>query len=331
MESVNVVITRSISDQALEKITGISPKLKVTSTSALFSGEQKGDAAAKEKLSALLTDAEIYCGLYPPKDLIARAPRLKWIQVTTAGVDQFVTPEYVKSPVVVTKGGGSTNMTAVAEFTLGVILMFAKQAPLLFQAKQKKEWKGSRSAYLRSETVGIIGLGRIGREVARLSKAFGMRTLGMDPQRTKPPRYVDELIAPDQMTRLLSESDFVTLHCALVPETNKLIGEAALRSMKPGAYLINFGRAKLVDEEAVIRALEEKRIAGFAGDHFMTEPLPATSKLWELPNVIILPVRSSMVQGGSSDVEAWELFSENLKRYLKGKSLINLVDKKRGF
>jgi phosphoglycerate dehydrogenase-like enzyme len=141
-------------------------------------------------------------------------------------------------------------------------------------------------------------------------------------------RYVDILLPPTQLGRLLAESDFVVLALPLTSETSRLIGEDELRAMKSTAYLINIARGDVVNEEALVRALEEKWIAGAGLDVVATEPLPAASRLWELPNVILSP----HVSGGMEDyaMRATELFSENLRRYLGGKKLVNVVDKKRG-
>jgi phosphoglycerate dehydrogenase-like enzyme len=184
---------------------------------------------------------------------------------------------------------------------------------------------------LRSKTVGIVGLGHIGREVARLAKAFGMRVVATrrSARQSQRARYVDRLFAPDQLLQLLSESDFVVLTLPLTKETHKIIGEAELRSMKPTAYLINVARGQVVDEEALARVLEEHRIAGAGLDVFTREPLPADSRLWKLPNVIISPHIAGYMENYSEQATA--VFCENLRRYLGGKRLINVVGKERGY
>jgi phosphoglycerate dehydrogenase-like enzyme len=179
--------------------------------------------------------------------------------------------------------------------------------------------------------VGIVGLGHIGREVARLAKAFGMRVLATrrSARKSRRAKYVDHLFSPDKLRDLLSESDYVVLTLALTPETRGIIGEAELRSMKPTAYLINVARGGLVDEAALVRALEEQRIAGAGLDVFTTEPLPQDSPLWGFENVIISP----HIAGGMEDyvARATAVFCENLRRYLGGRRLINVVDKGKGY
>jgi len=221
--------------------------------------------------------------------------------------------------------------TPIGEFVLGLMLMFLKQSPLCFQLKQKKQWERFTPATLRSKTIGIVGLGSIGREVARLAKAFGMRVIATrrSIKQVAQARYVDTVLPPELLPQLISESDFVVLSLPLTSETDKLIGEQELRTMKPTAYLINIARGRIVDEEALVRALDEHWIAGAGLDVFATEPLPTDSKLWELPNVIFSP----HVAGNMEDyiMRATDVFCENLRRYLDGKKLLNVIDKKKGY
>ncbi len=331
MESVNVLVTAAIGDECLQKITAISPRIKLTDVSDLFRAERRGDLASKEKLDALLAEAEVLYGQpEPSQNIISRAPRLKWIQTMGAGVDRYLDNETLESPVIMTNASG-IHATPIAEFVLGLMLMFVKQAPLYFQLKQEKQWRRITPSVLRSKTVGIVGLGSIGREVARLAKAFGMRVVATrrTTRRVDRARYVDIMLPRDQLLRLLAESDFVVLALPLTHETNKLLGEKELRAMKPTAYLINIARGGVLDEEALIRAIDEHWIAGAGLDVFATEPLPTDSRLWELPNVFL----SHHISGGTEDyiMRATEVFSENLRRYLNGKKLLNVVDKKKGY
>jgi len=330
MKSVNVLFTAAIGDESLRQITAISPVIKLTDISALSRAEQSGDSTAKEKLDDLLAEAEVILGLRLPQNVITRAPKLKWIQAVGAGVNRFLDTEIVESSVIMTNARG-VQSTPIAEFTLGLMLMFVKQAPLCFQLKQEKQWRRFTPTVLRSKTVGIVGLGSIGREVARLAKAFGMRVLATrrSAKRVGRARYVDIVLPQDQLRELLVESDFVVLTLPLTPETNKYIGEEELRTMKSTAYLINIARGGVLDEEALIRALEEHWIAGAGLDVFATEPLPTDSRLWELPNVILSPHTAGDFEDRA--VQVTEVFLENLRRYLDGKRLLNVVDKKKGY
>lgn len=338
MKTLNVLVIAPAFDRSLphadeedlRRIALAGPGINVTDASELAIAEFRGDSTAKEKLDAMLAEAEVIYGLILPQNLLARAPRLKWVQTMSAGVDRFARMDIWQSPVIIT-GVSGIHATPIGEFVLEFMLMFAKGAPLCFQMKQKHEWKRFMPSVLRGKTVGIVGLGNIGREVARLSKAFGMRVIANRRSATqlKRARYVDKLLPAEQLNQLLSESDYVVVATPLTPETRGLIGEKELRSMKPSAYIINIARGGIVDEEALIRALEEKRIAGAGLDVVATEPLPPESPLWDFDNVILSP----HVAGGMEDYmeRATEVFCENLKRYLNGKKLLNVIDRKRGY
>jgi phosphoglycerate dehydrogenase-like enzyme len=179
--------------------------------------------------------------------------------------------------------------------------------------------------------VGIVGLGHIGREVARLSKAFGMKVIATRRSVSAPgkARNVDLLLPQSRMKRMLAVSDYVVLSVPLMPETRHIIGEAELNAMRSTARLINIGRGRLVDEEALIRALDKKVIAGAGLDVTYTESLPKESPLWRFENVILSP----HISGSREDyvLHATAMFCENLRRYLDGKRLLNVVDRKRGY
>jgi len=328
MGSINVLITVVLDDECLKQITGISPKIKLADVSDLFRAEQSGDPAAKGKLDALLAEAEVIYGLRLPKKVITRAPKLKWVQVMSAGIERFLDTEMMESRVMLTNVSG-IHAIPISELVLGLMLMFVKQAPLSFQLKQEKQWRRFTPSVLHSKTVGIVGLGSIGREVARLARTFGMRVLAVDVKRMAQARYVDIMLPSDQLWQLLAESDFVVLSVPLTAETKNLIGEKELRTMKSTAYLINIARGGIADEESLIRALDEHWIAGAGLDVFATEPLPTDSRLWELPNVILSP----HIAGSMEDyiIRATGVFTENLRRYVRGKKLLNVVNKKKGY
>jgi len=330
METVNVLVTTSIDEECLRQIITVSPRIKLTDVSHLARAEKSGDLSYKKGLDTLLAQAEVVYGFRPPKNVVARAPKLKWYQAMSAGVDRFLDNELRQSSVIMTTVSGM-HATPISEFVLELMLMFVKQAPLCFRLKQERQWIDFTPAVLRTKTVGIVGLGSIGREVARLAKAFGMRviTTRRSTKRVARARYADILLPREQLPYLLSESDFVVLTLPLTSETNKLIEEEELRTMKPTAYLINVARGNIVDEEALIRALGENWIAGAGLDVFADEPLPTENRLWELPNVIFSP----HVAGATEDynIRATELFCENLRRYLNGKKLLNVVNKKKGY
>jgi phosphoglycerate dehydrogenase-like enzyme len=338
MESFNVLVitpsfdsaTPHADEECLRRIRAVSPKINVKDGAALAFAEFRGDNAEKEKLDALLGRADVIFGFIMPANIIARAPHLKWVQVTSAGVDRHQDTEIWKSRVTLT-GVSGIHATPIGEFVLGFMLMFAKGMPRSFRMKQTREWQRYPSGVLRGKTVGIIGLGHIGREVARLAKAFGMRVIATrrSAKQAGKARNVDLLLPANRMSELLAESDYVVLSVPLTPETQHIMGEAEFKAMKPTAYIINIGRGRTIDGEALIRALDEKRIAGAGLDVTPTEPLPKESRLWDFDNVIITP----HVSGGMENymLRATDLFCENLKRYLNGRRLLNVIDRKKGY
>ncbi len=337
MEPVNVLVTmglkgKPLSKEYLQKIAAISPRIKVTDVASFIIAEKKRDFSAKGEFDALLAETEIIFGHGFPQNGIARAPKLKWIQMMSTGVDIVLNTDLniARSRVIMTNA--HANAIGVSETILARILMFAKKASFCFQLKQEKKWEWFVPETLHSKTVGILGLGKISQEVAKRAKVFGMRVLATrkSAKRKTHARHVDVVFPQEQLPQLLSESDFVVLALPLTPETANLIGEKELRTMKPTAYLINVDRGGIIDEEVLIRALDEHWIAGAALDTFATEPLPPDSKFWEFPNVIFSP----HVGGGSEisfEKRFTEPFLENLRRYLAGKRLLNVVDKKKGY
>ncbi len=338
MKTLNVLVVTPSFDKGLphadeelmKRIRSVSSKIKITDASQLLFAEIQGDNSKKEELDALLDEAEVLFGFIPPKNIITRAPHLRWFQTTSAGVDRHQGTEIWNSKVIIT-GASGIHATPIGEFVIGLMLMFAKNTPLSFKMMQTREWQRYMSGTLRGKTVGIVGLGHIGEEVARLSKAFGMKVIATrrSAKAAGKAKNVDLLLPTSRMKELLAQSDYVAITLPLTPETKHIIGEAELKAMKPTAYIMNIGRGSLIDQEALTKALEEKRIAGAGLDVTVPEPLPKESKLWDFENVILSP----HISGGMEDymLQATDLFCENLKRYLGGKKLLNVVDKKKGY
>ncbi|MDP2932081.1 MAG: D-2-hydroxyacid dehydrogenase [Chloroflexota bacterium] len=325
-ESINVLMTHPMSEECMRQIRATSPKIILRDVSEWVAAERKGDFSFARQLDNLLAETEVIYGEWPPLNIIARAPKLKWIQNIRAGMNRFTDPALVQSSVVLIN---FPHGTPVGEFAIHLMLVLAKQASLSFQLKQAKQWGSFTPALLESKTVGILGLGNVGKKVAKVAKAFDMKVVVMEIKHLARARYVDVLLPPDRLPELLAESDFVVVTLPLTPETEKLIGEEALRTMKPTAYLINIARGPIVDEAALTRALDEHWIAGAGLDVFATEPLPADSRLWGLPNVVLSPhVAGKMVNYNEM---ATELLCENLRRYLSGLKLLHVVDMRRGY
>jgi phosphoglycerate dehydrogenase-like enzyme len=342
---VNVLVTSDIGKHNVCYIVNLSSRISVKDASPLVQAELKGDSSSKAELDAMLAEAEVILGGGShdpgsdlPLNLISRTPQLKWLHSLSAGVDSFLHPDQAavtsntaikESRVTLTNASG-THTAEMAELVFEYMLQFAKRAPERYQWKQGKKWIGYSPALLRDKTIGIMGMG-YGREVARLAKAFGMRVIAT--RRSARPgdsmKNVDLLLPPSQLPHLLAESDYVIIIVPLTPETYQMFGEKELSAMKPTAFLINVSRGKIIDEPALIRALEEGWIAGAGLDVFFEEPLPPDNKLWELPNVIYSP------HVGGDPLGLWDTltvqFGQNLLRYLAGKRLYNVIDKQKGY
>jgi phosphoglycerate dehydrogenase-like enzyme len=330
-EKIRVAVTTPLEEASLQKIRAVSERLKVDQLSSLILAERKGDLSQKTELEALFAEAEAVYGWihHFPKDLLSRAPRLKWIQTMSAGVDRLPA-EIMRSKVRIVNASG-LHGTPMAEVVLQMMLMFAKDAPGCFRMKGKKEFKRYTPALLRGQTAGILGLGVVGREIARLCQAFGMTVWGIrrssEVGETCP--HVDRLFTREDLPRFLAGVDFAVIAMPLTRETKGMIGETQLKSMKPTAYLINVARGAIVNEAELIRALEEKRIAGAGLDVFVDEPLPPASRFFDLPNVIYSPHISGEMP--AYETRATEVFCENLRRYLKGEAFLHEVDKEKGY
>jgi phosphoglycerate dehydrogenase-like enzyme len=328
---IRVVLTTPLDELNVQKIKTVSKRISLEQVSGLIVAERKGNNSDKEKLDHILREAEVLYGYihHFPKDLPKRVPRLKWIQSMTAGIDRL--PEEIfKRPIRITNTRG-IHGASIGEVVLEMILMFVKDAPACFRMKQNREWKRYKQRLLREQTAGIIGLGTIGREIARLCKAFEMKVIGIcrsgGPERTFP--AVDRVYFREELPQLLAASDFVILALPLTSQTRGMIGEKELRGMKPGAYLINVARGAIVDEAALVRALEEGWIAGAGLDVFLKEPLPPESRFYDLPNVIYSP----HISGDIPDYEsrATDIFRDNLVRYLADEPFLYEVDREKGY
>ena len=330
-EIINVVLTSPFAEPLLEQIKAVSNRLRVDPVAHWVVAEKKGDLSNQQDLNLHLREAEVIFGWIHqfPKNLLARTERLKWIQVLTAGVDRLP-EEILKSGTRVANASG-LHGAAMGEVVLELMLMFVKDAAACMRMKQEREWRRYRPAILRGQTVGILGLGAVGKEIARLCKAFGMKVVGIRRSggAATPLPEVDRIYSREQLPELLAESDFVVLALPLTKETGGMIGEKELRGMKPTACLINVARGAIVDEVALIRALEEKWIAGAGLDVFTREPLPPESPLYALPNVIFSP----HISGDIPDYEsrATDVFCENLRRYLADEPFLHEVDREKGY
>jgi len=285
-------------------------------------------AGDEDAMARLIGTAEVaFTSRLSPR-AFAAARALRWVHSPAAGVGGMLFPGMKESTVLLTNSRGM-SAAAVAEHALMLMLASARRLPEAILAQAGRRWICNDLAglpTLRGLTVAIVGLGAIGRELARMTAGLGMTVIGTRRETGEPlPGGVSEAVGPDDLRLVLPRADFVVLAAPLTAVTRGLIGAAELRLMKPTARLVNVGRGRLVDESALIGALGRREIAGAALDVFEHEPLAEASPLWSLPNVIVTP------HAGGFRADYWEaavgLFAENLDRYLKGEHLANIVDK----
>ena len=330
---INVVTTlhgRNISKENQDKITGASPEVNLQDATMLLSEELRGKYAHGKELDKMLGEAEVIFARVLPNNVIKRAPKLKWIQMSYAGMETVLKDnDLVDSPVTLTNASG-VQAEAISEFVIALMLAFDKRLLQLIEQKNQKTWKSTLMVGLSGQTVGILGLGKIGKEIARKAKALGMDVIAYDrPRKLMQARCVDKLVAGDDISLVFQQSDFVVNCLPLAPKTTGIIGVKEFRSMKPTAVFINVSRGQVVQEHALIQALREKWIAGAGLDVVAQEPLPPDSPLWGMTNVIISPHCCGRLD--DNDDRVVDFFALNLKRYLNGKKLLNIVNKKAGF
>jgi phosphoglycerate dehydrogenase-like enzyme len=283
-----------------------------------------------------LRDAEILFAFSLRPEQFSVAQKLRWIHAPTAAVHQLLFPEMVASHVVLTNAR-EVHGPVVAEHVIALMFALAKKIPQAVRLQQKRVWgqgaiwnAGPRPREVAGATLGLIGLGSIGRTVARMAAALGMRVIAVreHPEKEKP-EGVSEVYAPVQVNELLSQSDYVVMAAPLTEATRGLMNTERLAAMRPDSYLVNVGRGPQIDELALADTLRNRRIAGAALDVFEQEPLPPESPLWELENLLITPHTAGLTE------KLWQrhyaLFSGNLRRYLAREPLLFIVDKQKGY
>ncbi len=337
-DPVEVLITLGFPDALINTLREVSPRLHIT----LYPARKPEDVPPDLWLRAevLYTDRVL-----PNPDL---APNLRWIQFHYAGVDYTAESPWLMNPNIIatTLSGAAASQTG--EYALAMMLALGHRLPDLALNQSRAEWPHDRwdrflPRELRDSTVGLVGYGSIGRQVARLLIPFGATVLAVkfDARQPTDPGYTPEgmgdpkgeffhrLYPYQALHSMLKECDFIVTAAPLTPQTRGLLGAEELAVFKPTAFLIDLARGGVVDQPALINALQEHRLAGAALDVFSEEPLPPSSPLWRLPNVIITP----HISGISTfyNERAMALFAENLTRYLAGNPLFNRFDPQKGY
>ena len=258
------------------------------------------------------------------------SPRVRWVHVRSAGLDGVLFPALVESPVPMTNGRGVFS-DALGEFALGAVFYFAKNFRRLIQSQTAGVWDRFDTVEVRGQTMGVLGYGDVGRACAQRAHAIGMKVLALRrrPGISAGDPIVDQVFTPDRKLEFLARCDYVVATLPLTEESRGLIGAPEIGVMKPSAALINIGRGPVVDEHALIDALERKRILGAALDVYNTEPLPAGHPFYKLDNVLLSPHCADHTPDWQQ--RGMQLFLENFERFRRGQPLANVVNKKRGY
>jgi phosphoglycerate dehydrogenase-like enzyme len=338
-----VVVTSYFEEEHLRRIQEVDGRLQVLYREDVvppprWPGDHAGPEGWRrspeedEGFLAMLAEAEVLYD-FPrghTRDLAQVAPKLRWVQASIAGAGEVAKKAgLVETDIVVTTASGVYS-GSLAEFVVMAMLQHAKGLERLRRDKAERAWRPAYVDTLEGKTLCIVGIGNIGRAIAGRARPFGMRILGVkrtvhdeDPAWN----HADALYGTDRLHEALAEADYVAVTLPGTPETHHLVDEEAIKSMQKGAYFVNVGRGAAVDEGALVEALREGHLSGAALDVFEVEPLPRESPLWELDNVIISPHSTDNLPGLTNRLQT-DLFCENLRRYLDGEPLINVLDKK---
>ena len=286
-------------------------------------------ARTREEQVALVGDVDIIFGSFS-RSLFEAARQLKWVQTEGAGIDNLLFSEFVESPIILTSAKGTVG-SHLADHTWALLLGLLRGVG---RAVRERTWDNRMSIRRESwelggATLGIVGLGGVGIEVARRAGGFGMEVIAVDPEPVEKPDFVREVWDTDRFYDLLEQSDVVSVCCPLTQRTRGLFDREAFRHMKPGALLVNVTRGPIIDGDALLEALDQGLISGAGLDVTSPEPLPADSPLWDHPHVIITPHAS-----GGSPLRldrTIDLFCENLRRFSEGRELLSVIDKQKGY
>jgi phosphoglycerate dehydrogenase-like enzyme len=281
----------------------------------------------ESSLRRALSGAEVLVAQQFPPEILVEPHGLRWVQVTAAGID-FLAPVAGRTGDTLITNARGVHRFIIADYAFAAMLALQWDLPGLQRNQAEKRWKPRRTRAMHGRTLGLIGLGAIGQEIAHRALAFGMEVLAVR-RSGAPAEAVARVFPPEALHACLSACDVVVLALPATAETGRLMGRAAIAAMKPGAFLINVARGSIVDEAALAEALTDGRLGGACLDVFDKEPLPAESPLWGLPNVIVSPHMSGMA--ADYEERLAEIFADNLDRYTRGEPLRNLVDLVRGY
>lgn len=322
MEKLNLLIVRGANEAPVPLMDKMPPHVRITA----------GDKP--EDFAGAVADAEVILSWAGKRavleSLLRDSPRLKWIHSRSAGLDSLMFPALAESPVPLTNGKGVFSQS-LGEFVLLGALYFAKDIPRMLRNQKAGRWEQFNLHEISGQTMGIVGYGDIGRACAWRAKAMGMRVLAVrrDPAKSAGDTNVEHVYGFKDMLDMIPQCDYVVAAAPLTPETKSLVGHEVFAAMKPSAIIMNVGRGPVIDEPAMLEALQSKRIRGAALDVFTTEPLPAGHPFYSMENVLLSPHCADNTQDWLD--QAMLFFYKNLEHYTRGEPLENLVDKHAGY
>ena len=317
MPDVGVLIPRAVEERFPGVVAAVDPRVEV----GLVGDDGSVEVSSPPRV--------LLRGELPAEGMLRvlrEHPTIEWLHVYSAGVEHFL-PEIGEYRGVITNSAG-LYAPPIAEWVIAMMLADSKRLELLFERDRKREWKPENTEELGGKTLGIIGAGGIGAEIARRARGLDMEVIGLRAS-GRPTEQIPRMYAPDALHEMLGLCDYVVLATPLTPQTEGLIGEPELRAMRPSAVLLNIARGKVVRTDALLRALREGWIAGAYLDVTDPEPLPPDHPLWEAPNVLITAHTSGYSPLGARRLI--DFFRENLKRWLAGEELRNVVNRERGY
>ncbi|WP_434167031.1 D-2-hydroxyacid dehydrogenase [Peribacillus frigoritolerans] len=318
MPKRKLIISQNLNELLLQKIKELVPDWTVIT------------GRSPEIWRNHIADAEVIAGWKAEMSVSIDASEVKWIQTWSAGVNALPLENLEQRNVQITTANG-VHAYPISETIFALMLALTRKVDTYIKQQQTKTWhQAHMKQEIHEKTIGIIGVGKIGKETAKIAKAFGMTVLGMRHS-NKSEEFVDEMFTQKQLNDLLPRCDYIVVTLPLTPETRYMFGKKEFKLMKRSAFFINIGRGNLVIQNDLVQALMDKEIAGAGLDVFETEPLPENSPLWELDNAIITPHTSGNTEFYDQRL-IHDIFMPNLKNYLNGKKpSINLLDYKKGY
>ena len=316
MSTLNILVLNHLAERHIAVITGTVPESKIITCELENAGRYIAD-----------TDILLAWGWTDIRPLYLAAPKLKWVHALSAGVESLLFPEIQNNSTILTNSRGIHGIP-MAEHTFAMILAFTRGLNLSVRQQIVKKWKRVPADEIYEKTIGIIGLGSIGREIAKKAKGLDMRVLAVKREPTTEP-FVDKMYTPATLLEMLPLCDFVVIALPLVAETKEYLRLEHFAVMKRSAYFINIARGGVIREDDLITALKQGLIAGAGLDVFDQEPLPEASPLWDMPNVLATPHQAALSPYYLD--RAVKLFADNLSRFVRNDEMLNVIDKVKGY